>query len=103
MIGPGLNAIEVPTMTFGKVNIHEGQSFSNVGTGCSKGLKSHVHLSTEITSRDRLMDQKPVVLYLRMEGVALDAIHDNFVRMLWKEAVAYLTVTKYARSAQFFG
>jgi hypothetical protein len=49
------------------------------------------------------MDQKPVVLYLRMKGMALDAIHDNLVRTLGKHAVAYWTVTKYARSAQFSG
>jgi hypothetical protein len=47
------------------------------------------------------MDQKPIVLDLRMKGMALDAIHDDLVRMLGKDAVAYLTVIKYARSAQF--
>jgi hypothetical protein len=36
-----------------------------------------------------------------MKGMALDAIHDDLVRMLGKDAVAYSTVTKYARSAQF--
>jgi hypothetical protein len=51
----------------------------------------------------RLMGQKPIVLYLRMKGMTLDAIHDDFVRTLGKDAVADSTVTKYARSAQFFG
>jgi hypothetical protein len=45
------------------------------------------------------MDQKPVVLYLRMKGIALDAIHDDLVRMLEKDDVAYSTVIKYALSA----
>jgi hypothetical protein len=49
------------------------------------------------------MDQKPIVLCLRMEGMALDAIHDDLVRTLGKDSVAYSTVTKYARRAQFFG
>jgi hypothetical protein len=49
------------------------------------------------------MDQKPIVLYLRMKGMTLDAIHDDLVRTLGKDAVAYSTVTKYARSAQFSG
>jgi hypothetical protein len=35
--------------------------------------------------------------------MALDAIHDDFIRTLGKDAVAYSTVTKYARSAQFSG
>jgi hypothetical protein len=48
----------------------------------------------------RLMDQKPIVLYLRMKGMALDAIPDDLVRTLGKDAVAYSTVTKDARSAQ---
>jgi hypothetical protein len=48
------------------------------------------------------MDQKPIVVYLRMKGMALDAIHDDLIRTLGKDAVAYLTVTKYARSAQFY-
>jgi hypothetical protein len=51
----------------------------------------------------RLMDQKPIVLYLWMKGMALDAIHDDLVRTLGKDAVAYSTVTKYACSAQFSG
>jgi hypothetical protein len=49
------------------------------------------------------MDQKPIVLYLRMKGMGLDAIHDDLVRTLGKDSVAYSTVTKYARSAQFSG
>jgi hypothetical protein len=49
------------------------------------------------------MDQKPIVLYLRMKEVALDGIHDDLVRTLGKDAVAYSTVTKYVRSAQFSG
>jgi hypothetical protein len=28
------------------------------------------------------MDQKPIVLYLRMKGMALDAIRDDFVPTL---------------------
>jgi hypothetical protein len=51
----------------------------------------------------RLMEQKPIVLYLRMKRMALDAIHDDLVHTFGKEAVAYSTVTKYARSAQFSG
>jgi hypothetical protein len=47
------------------------------------------------------MDQKPIVLDLRMKGMGLDAIHDDLVRTLGKDAVAYSTVTKYAHSAQF--
>jgi hypothetical protein len=49
------------------------------------------------------MDQKPIVLYLSMRGMALDAIHDDLVRTLGKDAVACSTVTKYARGAQFSG
>jgi transcriptional regulator GlxA family with amidase domain len=49
------------------------------------------------------MDQKPIVLCLRMKGMVLDAIHDHLVPTLGKAAVAYWTVTKYARSAQFSG
>jgi hypothetical protein len=49
------------------------------------------------------MDQKPIVLYLRMKGIALDAIYDGLVRTLGKDAVAYSAVAKYARSAQFSG
>jgi hypothetical protein len=43
------------------------------------------------------VDQKPIVLNLRMKGMALDAIHHDLVRTLGKDAVAYSTVTKYAR------
>jgi hypothetical protein len=49
------------------------------------------------------MDQKPVVLYLRMKGMALDAIHDDLVGTRGKDVVAYSTVTQYARSVQFSG
>jgi hypothetical protein len=49
------------------------------------------------------MDQKPIALYLRMKEMALDAIHNDLVRTLGTDAVAYSTVTKYARSAQFSG
>jgi hypothetical protein len=35
--------------------------------------------------------------------MALDAIHDDLVWTLGKDAVVYSTVTKYARSAQFSG
>jgi hypothetical protein len=49
------------------------------------------------------MDQKPIALYLPMKGMALDAIHDDLVRTLGKDAVAYSTVSKYTRSAQFSG
>jgi hypothetical protein len=40
------------------------------------------------------MDQKPIVLDLRMKAMALDAIHDDLVRTLGKDPVAYSTVTK---------
>jgi hypothetical protein len=49
------------------------------------------------------MDQKAIVLYLRMKGMVLDAIHDDLVRMLGKDAMAYSTVTKYTCSVQFSG
>jgi hypothetical protein len=49
------------------------------------------------------MDRKPIFLYLPMKWMALDAIHDDLVRTLGKDAVTYSTVTKYARSAQFSG
>jgi hypothetical protein len=49
------------------------------------------------------MDQKPIVFSLRMKWMALDAIHDELVCTLRKDAVAYSTVIKYARSAQFSG
>jgi hypothetical protein len=38
-----------------------------------------------------------------MKGMALDAIHHDLVRTLGKGTVAYWTVTKYTRSAQFSG
>jgi hypothetical protein len=49
------------------------------------------------------MDKKPIVLHLRMKGMALGAIHHDLVRTLGKDAVAYSTVTKYARRAHFSG
>jgi hypothetical protein len=47
------------------------------------------------------MDNKTIVLYLRMKGMSLDAIHEDLVRTLWADAVTYSTVTKYPRSAKF--
>jgi hypothetical protein len=38
-----------------------------------------------------------------MKGMALDALHDDLICMLGKDAVAYSKVTKYARSARFSG
>jgi hypothetical protein len=49
------------------------------------------------------MGQKPIILYLRMKVMVLDAIHDDLIRTLGKDAMAYSTVIKYARSAQFSG
>jgi hypothetical protein len=49
------------------------------------------------------MDQKPIVLYLQMKRMALDAIHGDLICTLGMDAVAYSTVTKYARSAQSSG
>jgi hypothetical protein len=49
------------------------------------------------------MNQKPIVLDLRMKGMALHAIHDDLVGTLGKDAVAYSTVTQYARSVPFSG
>jgi hypothetical protein len=49
------------------------------------------------------MDQKPIVLYLLMKRMALDAIHGDLVWTLGKDAMGYSTVTKYAYSAQFSG
>jgi hypothetical protein len=47
------------------------------------------------------MDQQTIVLYLRMKGMSLDAIHDDLVRTLGTDAVTSTTVTKYARSWKF--
>jgi hypothetical protein len=47
------------------------------------------------------MNQNPNVLYLQMKVMVLNAIHDDLVRTLGKDAVTYSTVTKYACSAQF--
>jgi hypothetical protein len=49
------------------------------------------------------MDQMPIVFYLRMKGMVLNAIHNDLVRTLGKDVVACSTVTKYAHSAQFSG
>jgi hypothetical protein len=49
------------------------------------------------------MDQKPIVFYLRMKGMDLDAVHEDLVCTLGKDAVVYSMVTKYVRSAQFSG
>jgi hypothetical protein len=48
-----------------------------------------------------LMDQKAIVLYLHMRGMSLDAIHDDLMRVLGENAVAYSTVMKYVRSEKF--
>jgi hypothetical protein len=48
------------------------------------------------------MDQKSIVLYLRVKGMALDSIHDDLVCTLGKHGMAYSTLTKYARRAEFF-
>jgi hypothetical protein len=49
------------------------------------------------------MDQKAIVLclYTRGMGMSLDAIHEDLVRVLGENAVAYSTVTKYVRSEKF--
>jgi hypothetical protein len=49
------------------------------------------------------MDHKRIVLNLQTKGMVLDAIHDDLVRTLGTDPVAYSTVTKYSRSAQFSG
>jgi hypothetical protein len=48
-----------------------------------------------------LMDQKAIVLYLHMRGMSLDAIHEDVMRVLGENAVAYSTATKYVRSEKF--
>jgi hypothetical protein len=47
------------------------------------------------------MDQKSIVLYLHMKGMALDAIHEDLVRVLGEKAIASSTVPKCVRSARF--
>jgi hypothetical protein len=47
------------------------------------------------------MDQRSIVLYLRIKGMQLDAIHSDLVATLDTDAVASLTVAKYAGSASF--
>jgi hypothetical protein len=51
----------------------------------------------------RMIDQRPIVLYLRMKWMTLDPIHDDLVHTLGNDAVAYSMVTKYARNTQFSG
>jgi hypothetical protein len=46
---------------------------------------------------NRLMDQKPIVLYFRMKEMVLDAIHNNLVRTLGKDAVSILSMRQYSR------
>jgi hypothetical protein len=48
-----------------------------------------------------LMDQKAIVFYFHMRGMSLDSIHEDLVRVLGENAVAYSTVTKYVRSEKF--
>jgi hypothetical protein len=48
-----------------------------------------------------MMDQKAIVLYLHMRGMSLDAIHEDLMRVLGENAMAYSTVTKYVRSEKF--
>jgi hypothetical protein len=48
-----------------------------------------------------VMDQNAIVFYLQMRGMSLDAIHEDLIRVLWDNAVAYSTVTKYVHSEKF--
>jgi hypothetical protein len=45
--------------------------------------------------------QKTIVLCLQMRGMSLDASHEDLMRVLGENTVAYSTVTKYLRSEQF--
>jgi hypothetical protein len=47
------------------------------------------------------MDHEAIVPYLHMRGMWLDAIHDDLMRVLQENAVAYSRVTKYVRSEKF--
>jgi hypothetical protein len=47
------------------------------------------------------MDQKTIVLYLRMKGISFNVIHEDLVRTLGTDAVTSTTVIKDARSAKF--
>jgi hypothetical protein len=47
------------------------------------------------------MDQKVIVLYLRMRGMWLNAINEDVMYVLGENVVAYSTVTKYVRSEKF--
>jgi hypothetical protein len=40
------------------------------------------------------MDQKVIVLYLHMRGMLLDATHEDLMRVLGENPVAYSMVTK---------
>jgi hypothetical protein len=44
------------------------------------------------------MDQKAILLYLHMRETSLDAIHEDLIRVLGENAVAYSRVTKYVGS-----
>jgi hypothetical protein len=61
------------------------------------------NLNVQDQSPDGPEANRPLSLDLRMKGMALDAIHDDLVRRLGKDAVTYSTVIKYAHSAQFSG
>jgi hypothetical protein len=45
-----------------------------------------------------LMDQKAIVLYAHMKAMWLDAIHEDLMRVLGENAVAYCMMTKYVHS-----
>jgi hypothetical protein len=47
------------------------------------------------------MDQRSIALYLSINGLSTKAIHQELVRTLGAEAVAYPTVTWYLRTAKF--
>jgi hypothetical protein len=48
-----------------------------------------------------VMDQKGIVLSLHIRGMLLDTIHEDLMRVLGENAVAYSTVTEYVRSEKF--
>jgi hypothetical protein len=48
-----------------------------------------------------LMDQKGIGLELHMRGMWLEAIHEDLMRVLEENAVAYSMVTKYVHSGKF--
>jgi hypothetical protein len=47
------------------------------------------------------MDQKSIVLYLHLNEMSAQTIHDDLVAALEYKAPAYSTVTKYLRPARF--